>query len=82
MRTISALLALVLGGVLFFYPVFFSGNLTGARHGAMTVVLVGICIATVHALGYQPTHTINRRLLHPALGWVLMVGGGILFLNS
>lgn len=81
MRILSALLAFIAGVMLFFYPVFFSGALTGARHGIMTLILLGTCICVVHAVGYKPTHKINRIILHPVLGWVLVMGGGILFLN-
>ncbi len=81
MRALSIILAVLSGTALFFYPVFFEGQLSGARHGAMTLVLMGICIGMVHGLGYVPDLKLNRIILHPAVGWGLITIGWVLFLN-
>lgn len=79
MRALSIILAILSSIVLFFYPVFFAGALSSARHGAMTLVLMGICICMVHGLGYVPDHKFNRIILHPAVGWGLIIIGWLLF---
>jgi len=79
MRALPIILAVLSGTALFFYPVFFEGALSSARHGAMTLVLMGICVCMVNGLGYVPDRKLNRIILHPAVGYGLILVGWVLF---
>lgn len=72
-RLLSLLLAGALALGLLFLPAARGGELTGAQHGWMTLVLVAICALFVHGSGFRFRRAWLRKLFSPWLLWPLAV---------
>lgn len=70
-RLLSLLIGAALALSLLFLPAARGRELTGAEHGAMTLVLVAICALFVHGSGFRFERAWLRRLFSPWLLWPL-----------
>jgi predicted membrane protein len=68
-RLLSLLIGAALAFGLLFLPAARGRELTGAEHGAMTLVLVAICGLFVHGSGFRFERAWLRRLFSPWALW-------------
>jgi len=68
-RVVSLVVALAVTVTLFAFPFALGGTLTPSVHAWITVLLIGLCGAWVHGLGYVPERRALAVLAGPAFAW-------------
>jgi predicted membrane protein len=72
-RVVSLLLASSASGVLSVAPFTLARSLTGAVHGALVVLMLGISAAFVHGVGFVPRTRIVGMVASPVIAWPLIM---------
>ncbi len=68
-RRASLLLAVIVSLVLVAYPYVLGRLLSPAVHAVLPVLLLSVCGAFVHGLGYVPESPRLRRMISPGVLW-------------
>ncbi|MDO5530476.1 cyd operon YbgE family protein [Sutterella sp.] len=76
LRTLSILAAIATALVIVLYPRAVAHDAAGVPHGPLEGMLLGMSILWVHGFGFTPEHRILRIVLHPLVGWALLLGCG------
>ena len=81
-RAVSLVLALTASGVLSLAPFMLARNVTGAAHGVLLFLMLGISAAFIHGVGFVPRARIIRVIASPAVAWPLIgLATSVLLLN-
>jgi len=68
-RGVSLLLAVSISLVLMVFPYVLGRSLSPAVHAILPLLLLSVCGAFVHGLGYVPESPRLRRMISPAVLW-------------
>jgi predicted membrane protein len=74
-RVISAFTAVVIIGTLLLYPRVLGQQVGPTEHLALLLILIGVCGAIMHSVGFCPDLRIVRLLLGPVIAWILIACG-------
>lgn len=74
-RWLSIALVLPLSMLLLVHPVLLLDGRGRYSHGLLTMIMWGIAVGYVHGVGFDPRARAWRLLLHPLIGWALMLLG-------
>jgi predicted membrane protein len=77
-RLVSILAALAVSAVLLLYPYALGTEMTPRVHAALPLLLIGVCAAFVHGLGFRPDSRTLRVVFGPAVAWPLIAAGTFL----
>ncbi|HEY0721703.1 MAG TPA: cyd operon YbgE family protein [Gammaproteobacteria bacterium] len=75
---ISLILASALSIVLLIFPLTIAAAVDEIDHTMLSLLMWGCAIGFIHGVGFVPHLPHWRLLLHPVLGWLLMVPGTLL----
>lgn len=78
-RPISFLMALPLAAIMMVYPNLILDQYGNYSHGALTLIMFGICGGFVHGVGFIPKFWLWKLLFSPLISWPLMLLGYILW---
>jgi len=81
LRLLSITAALLLSGIVLFYPRLIAEQSHEVSHGALSLLMWGVAAGFVHGIGFVPRATLWRLVFHPFTGWILMTLGAIRLLN-
>ena len=77
-RFVSFAAAVGLAGFLFVYPRALGAEPGGAVYGPLVLMMIGICAAFAHGVGFAPENRFARWCFGPVLAWPLMACGAVL----
>jgi cyd operon protein YbgE len=74
-RTGSFILATGLSVQILLFPMFYTDISGKPDHGLLTLFLLGICIAYIHGVGFNPKPIGLAVLISPLISWPILIVG-------
>lgn len=72
-RTISFVSAGLASILILLMPYAFTSINNTVNHGLLMTLMFGTMIGFIHAVGFKPETFVLNKLLHPLLGWLLII---------
>jgi predicted membrane protein len=81
-RALSFIVALAVSAVLMIDPYVLGSRLSWQIHAGVPLMMMGVSITFVCALGFKPDRPALRAVFHPLVGWLLLgVGAAVLAMS-
>jgi len=74
-RVLSLIMASLASVLILLMPHAFTSVDKTVNHGLLMTLMLGTMIGFIHCVGFKAQSTVVRTLLHPLLGWLLMLTG-------
>ena len=75
LRLVTFLTAVAFAALIVIYPRAIAEDMHDVSHGALVLLLLGMCCGWVYGLGFVPENRWLRRIFNPLVAWALMLLG-------